>query len=82
MQAFIWAEIRGMNPPFAVGCIVLGAAFIAVGLTAKKFYAVKGMNLKVTDREVDTLAGRIGFCIIGGLAILLGELYLLFHHWE
>jgi hypothetical protein len=78
----MWAEIPGMNPPFAVALIVIGAVVIVVGLTAKKFYAVKGPNLRTTDREVDALAGRIGFCIIGGLAVLLGTLYLLFHHWE
>ena len=78
----MWAEIRGMNPPFAVALIVIGAVVIVVGLTSKKFYAVRGPNLRTTDQEVDTLAGKIGFCIIGGLAVLLGALYLLLHHWE
>jgi hypothetical protein len=71
-------EIRGMNPSFAATLIVVGAFLIFVGLTSKKFYAVKGPNLKVTNQEVDTLAGRVFFCAIGGAGILLGTLYFLF----
>jgi len=77
LPAIHWFEIRGMNPPFAAALMVVGTICVILGLTLKQFYGVKGQNLKVTNQEVDSLAGRIVFCAVGGGAFLLGTLYFL-----
>ena len=77
LPVIFWVEIRGMKPPFAAALMVLGTICVILGLTLKQFYGVKGPNLKVTNKEVDNLAGRIVFCTVGGGAFLLGTLYFL-----
>ena len=70
-------EVEVPKSVFAIWSIALGIICIVFGISAKKFYGIKGLNQKTTDQEVDPALGRLFFCIVGAVAILAGALYLL-----
>ena len=61
-----------------VWSIAAGAICLVIGMFAREFYGISGLNQKTTKQRVDPALGRLFFCIVGAGTIMIGVLYLLF----
>jgi|HubBroStandDraft_5_1064220.scaffolds.fasta_scaffold05618_6 hypothetical protein len=71
--------LKEMDQGQAIAAIVVGTAAIVVSFFIKPFYAAKA-NGSVSDKKIPTWMGRLIFCTVGGMMILVGLIFFFPNH--
>jgi hypothetical protein len=64
-----------MDQGSATLAIVIGSVAIVASFFVQNFYAAKGMYGELSDKQIPTRMGRIFFCVVGGMFILIGIMF-------
>jgi len=48
---------------------------IVASFFVQNFYAAKGMYGELSDKQIPTRMGRLFFCVVGGMFILIGIMF-------
>jgi hypothetical protein len=64
-----------MDQGSAILAIVIGSVAIVASFFVQNFYAAKGMYGELSDKQIPTRMGRLFFCVVGGMFILIGIMF-------
>ena len=71
--------IKEMDQGRAITAIIVGIAAIVLSFFIKMFYAARAGG-SPSDKRIPTWMGRLLFCTIGGMMILVGLMFFFPNH--
>jgi hypothetical protein len=71
--------MKEMDQGQAITAIIMGIAAIVLSFFIRTFYAARGDGF-LSDKRIPTWMGRLLFCTIGGMMILVGLMFFFPNH--